>query len=115
VVVEKSERLPNYLKTKKLAEEVKNFSQLVEKSEWSESTVLEHLKLLKENDLTIFEKFRPEEEIFEMVKEAYEDLMAEKKEENFLENGQLKLRPIFEALDEEVDYRDIKLSLLFLD
>jgi hypothetical protein len=60
------------------------------------------------------EKIKPKIEIFDMVSEVVQELVEENKKENFSDNGILKLKPIFKMLDGEVDYDDIKLSLLFI-
>ncbi len=111
----KKETNPNYIKTGDLISKVKNFNQLVEKREMTEDTVIRHLEILKDKEKKFnIEKFKPEKDIFEMVAEAVEDLKTENKKENLNDKEELKLKPIFDALDEEVSYRDIKLSLLFL-
>jgi hypothetical protein len=60
------------------------------------------------------EKIKPKIEIFDMVSEVVQELVEENKKGNFSDDGTLKLKPIFKMLDGEVDYDDIKLSLLFI-
>ena len=49
-----------------------------------------------------------------MVEEAFEDMKKEKNTDSKTETGEWKLKPIFDSLDGEVNYTDIKLSLIFL-
>jgi len=115
IKVEKKETIPNYIKTRDLIKKSKNISELVENRGMTEETVIRHLKILREQEPGFdIGKFRPEDDVFEMVAEAVEDLKSENNKENLNEKGELKLKPIFDALDEEVSYTDIKLSLLFL-
>ena len=82
----------------------------------SSDTVLKHLGIIKDNDPDIDLSFyKPEEERFEMVKEVVEDIKSDADEDNFSPTGDMKLKPIFDGLDGEVSYDDIKLSLLFLE
>ena len=108
--------VPNYQKTKALIDEAGDFKDLVEKRGMTEETVIRHLeKILDEEPYLNLEKFKPDNDILEMVSEAVEDLKEEEKKENFFEDGRLKLKPIFEMLDGEISYTDIKLALLFLE
>ncbi len=115
VEVVKKEVTPNYIKTRDLVKKSKNITELVKKRGMTESTVIKHLEILKEQEPGFdIEKFRPEEEIFQMVEEAFEDMKKEKNTDSKTETGEWKLKPIFDALDGEVSYTDIKLSLIFL-
>ncbi len=114
-VLVKNIKEPNYLQSKKIAEVVKNFSELLEKSSWGEETLIRHLLKIKNEDKNFdLEKFKPSIEIFKQVKKTVEKLKKENKKENFNKNGELKLKPIFLALGEKISYLDIKLALLFL-
>lgn len=116
IKIEKKEVTPNYIKTRDLVKKSKNIAELVEKREMTESTVIKHLEILREQEPDFdIQKFKPEADIFEMVAEAVEDIKGENNKENINDLGTLKLKPIFDALDEEVSYTDIKLSLLFLE
>jgi hypothetical protein len=77
--------------------------------------IFTHLGLIKKNNEEfLLEKFKPENNILDMVSEVVKDLSEEKNKKDFLENGDLKKKAIFDSLDGEVSYDDIKLSLLFL-
>ena len=115
IVVTKSETTQNYIKTRDLIKSSKNISDLIEKRGMTEETIIKHLVILrdKQPDFDI-EKFHPNDDIFEMVEEVVTDLKEENDKKNLNELGELKLKPIYDALDEEVSYIDIKLSLVFL-
>jgi hypothetical protein len=88
---------------------------LIEKREMTEDTVIRHLGILKQQEPSFnLDKLSPASEVIEMVKEAVTDLKKESDKKNLNELGELKLKPIFDALDEEVSYIDIKLALLFI-
>ncbi|PID83601.1 helicase [Candidatus Campbellbacteria bacterium] len=115
---EKKEKKTTYQKTAELIYKVQSLNELVEERGFSYDTILKHLEqLLKDNQIKIkdLKKFKPQKEIFSKVQKAYKEIKKENKKEDFLESGKIKLRSIFEKLNEEVSYDDIKLSRIFLD
>jgi hypothetical protein len=57
---------------------------------------------------------KPKERIIEKVKWAKEQIVNQNNKEDFLPNGDVKLKPIFIKLKKEISYEDIKLALLFM-
>jgi ATP-dependent DNA helicase PIF1 len=115
IEVVKSDVVLNYIKTRDLIKSCKSISDLIEKREMTEDTVIRHLGILKQQEPSFnLDKLSPASEVIEMVKEAVTDLKKESDKKNLNELGELKLKPIFDALDEEVSYIDIKLALLFI-
>lgn len=111
-VVSKS-ATPTHLQTKELLENSHSLNELAEKRGVSKGTILNHLKILKEQEPELnLEKFRPETEIVTLVKEAVAKIEARKSQDDFSENGEIRLKPIFEALDGKVEYDEIKMVLL---
>lgn len=60
------------------------------------------------------EKFKPKSEEFEVIKNIVLALKAENNPEYFSDDGNIRLKPIYEALNGEISYDDIRISLLFL-
>lgn len=103
---------PTYMQTKELIESSSSILELAKNRGMSKVTIIKHLGILKEQfpDLDL-NKFLPNEKIILLVKGAAAKIKAENNRENFLDDGQLKLKPIFEALGAKVDYDDIRVAL----
>jgi hypothetical protein len=64
---------------------------------------------------TDIEYLRPNKKLIKKVAGAVKKIEKKNNKNNFLQSGDVKLRPIFDLLGEKVNYEDIKLSLLFID
>ncbi|MBU0626522.1 helix-turn-helix domain-containing protein [Patescibacteria group bacterium] len=62
-------------------------------------------------DLELF-RYKPDGEIISLVRKAIRKLG--KKSLNYGQDGLIKVKPIFEELDKEFSYADIRLALLFI-
>jgi hypothetical protein len=130
-----------YEKTLKIMRNEKDLQKVIEKREVSFDTVVKHLEYLyleKDDDET-FSKFIPEAGIMFKVEKAFEEVKNRAREEDFLENGKIKLKSIFELINnddkfsdkiqkiikkekkdfeeklfENITYNDIKLALIFI-
>ena len=112
--IKQKDDTPTHLKTKALIEKSKNLKELSENRNLKQSTIITHLIRLKEEDKSLdLEKFRPSDKLLKPIHKIILQLESEKIEENFNENGKLRLRAIFDAFDKKVSYDQIYLSLLF--
>ncbi len=129
-----------YEKTLKIMRNENNLEKVIEKREVSYDTVIRHLEYLyleKEDDET-FNKFKPEESLLFKVEKAVLEIKNRANEDDFLENGKIKLKSVFELLKdkkfeekikkmikkenknfenklfEEITYNDIKLAMIFI-
>ena len=106
---------PTHIKTKNLIETSATISDLAKSRGFSIGTIINHLAILKEQEPNLdLEKFKPNKDYFELVKDAVIKLKAKNNKDDFSDNGQLRLKPIFEALDSKVGYDEIRVALLFL-
>ena len=106
---------PTHIKTKHLIEKSESLIKLATNRKLAKSTIVQHLALIKEEDPELdINKYKPKEEIFERVDEVILKLKTKNIKENFSDDGKLRLKPVFEALDGEVSYDDIRLCMLFL-
>lgn len=103
-------------KTKVLIEQGLSIRQISENREISLNTVFEHLFKIKEKypDFKFNNKIVPKKSLVKRVGGGLKKV-DRKNKDNFDKDGKIKLRPIFEALNEEVSYDDIKLALLFIE
>lgn len=104
--------------TKILILESKTISEMANERGLTEATIINHLDRLIENEsieIGDIEYLKPDIDLIDTVSEVVEEIQSDKKEENFSEDGTVKLTPIFKMLDGEVSYEDIRLALVFLD
>ena len=107
--------LSNHHQTKQLIKSVSSVKELSEKRGVTVGTILKHLSLLIAEDNSVdLEKLKPDETQIERVKEIVIAIKNKKDPELFSESGEVRLKPIFEALKEEVSYDDIRLVLLYM-
>lgn len=106
---------PTYIRTKNLIESSKSIDELAKNREVTAGTIIKHLTQLKKEGTDLdLEKFKPKEKIFNAVKAAIATIKAANNEEDFADDGNIRLSPIFNALDGEVSYDEIRIALLFL-
>ena len=104
---------PTHIQTKELLEGSNSIEELATARGMSKGTIMNHLKILKETDHEIdLEKFMPNAEICTLVNRAVEKIKIRNTPDDFSENGQIRLKPIFVELDSKVEYDDIKMALL---
>jgi hypothetical protein len=60
-------------------------------------------------------KYKPKDEILDEVERVVLKLMTKKMPEHFTDDGKLRLKPLFEALDGQVGYDDLRLCMVFMD
>ena len=110
-----SYRTPTHIKTKHLIEKSKDILELAKNRGLSKGTIVNHLSILREEDNRLdLEKFKPNEEIFEAVRKSVRKLKSKNNSEDFSDDGRLRLKPVFDALDGKVGYDEIRTSFLFL-
>ena len=101
--------------TKKLIEEKKIVAQIIKERELSEKTILKHVEQIVEKypELDI-DYLKPKKQILDKVNKAVKHINKENHKNDFLENGQMRLRAIYNYLDEKVSYENIKLAIIFV-
>lgn len=107
------EKVANHIKTKNLIESSATLAILAKSAGFSVSTIMKHLSLIKE-EIPNFDisKYMPSLSIINQVKQAVNEIETANNEEDFSEDGKIKLKPIFVKLNEEVSYDDIKMVLI---
>ncbi len=106
---------PTHVKTKNLITKSDTLIKLAQNRGLSKGTIVQHLALIKaENPEIDLDKYKPSDELFERVDEVVLRLKTKNLKENFSDDGQLRLKPVFEALNAEVNYDEIRVCMLFL-
>jgi hypothetical protein len=105
---------PTHMKTKALMESCETIKQIAKTRGVTEGTIMNHLATLKKEEPNIdLSKYRPTGEHIKSIEDVVVKLEREKNEENFSDDGRLRLKPIFEALSGEVSYDKIREVMLF--
>lgn len=103
----KAEKVSTYQKTKELIKKKMSIDEMVEKRGLTKGTILSHLIRISETDLEIdLEVYKPEQNIFDKVKEVAQSQEGEEK---------LSLSKIYHDLEETISYDEIKQSLIFIN
>ncbi len=107
---------PTHIKTKNLIKKSDTLIKLATNRGLSKNTIVQHLVLIKEEEPECdLGKYKPKDEILTLVGDAVLKLKTKNLKENFSEKGTLKMKSVFEALDGEVSYDDIRVCMLFID
>lgn len=103
-------------KTKILLEESLSIAEIAEHRGLAQATIMRHIDKLKHQypDLAC-EHLRPSDEVISKVNEANTAVKAANDPNDFNEDGGVKLKPLFDYLNESIDYNTIRLALIFLD
>lgn len=115
---EKKTKLPKqstYTITKDYILKGLTISEIAEERGLSEGTVMGHFEKIKtlypEVDIA---KYKPEQTLFRKIQIAHKQILVEKHPEKVKEDGSVSMKAIFEALNQEVTYAEIKLALVFI-
>ena len=101
--------------TKNLIKEEYSLEELVEERGLAENTIIKHLEILRTYEPNLIMGYlQPDEKIMDKVSQAKQALEQKNNKEDFLEDGTLRIKSLFEYLEEKVSYSNIKLALVFL-
>ncbi len=113
--VVKNSSTPTHIQTKELIETSSSILELASNRGMSKATILNHLRVLKEEDSDInLDKFMPDENTLILIKSALAEIIDRDNKDDFSEDGLPRLKPLFDALDHKIEYDDIKVALLQL-
>lgn len=104
---------PTHLQTKELIATSSSIEELAKSRGVSKGTIINHLRILKEQDSELnLDKFMPDEETLSLVLNAVQKIKERDNKDDFSEDGQIRLKPIFVLLDSKVEYDVIRIALL---
>ena len=93
-----------------MVDEGLSLKEIAKERELSLGTITTHLIIIADKyPSTNLSRFKPDKKVLAQVKKARNKVLKESKGENTI-----SLKPIFEMLEGEVTYQEIKLSLVFL-
>lgn len=109
-----SVKTDTYLRTKELYEQGLDIVEIADERQLSPATIIGHLtRLHREQGLDV-ERIRPDDEIIEQVRKIYKKLQKRHDPDDFMEDGQIKLKSIVEMTAPYIGYDDVRLALLFV-
>lgn len=83
--------------------------------ELTQATIINHLAKLAEQDPQFdVSRIRPSEQQLAPIRKVYLQLLKERNAEHFNDDGSMKLRPIVDALRQNVGYNEVRLALVFI-
>ncbi|CAA6805291.1 MAG: putative helicase [uncultured Sulfurovum sp.] len=109
-----SSDVPTHMKTKALMQSCDSIKQIAKARGVTVATIMNHFSTLKKEDINIdLSKFKPKNLPIEAVQQAVLALEKEGSMEDFGDDGKLRYKPIFEALNGQVSYDEIRATRLF--
>lgn len=109
-----SSDVATHMKTKALMESCESIKQIAKARGVTVATIMNHFSTLKKEDETLdLSKFKPKNLPEEAIDKVVAQLEKEKNMENFGDDGKLRFKPIFAALNGEVSYDEIRATMLF--
>ncbi len=110
-----SSDIPTHMKTKALMESCESIKEIAKARGVTTATIMNHFSTLKKEDESIdLSRFKPKNLPTEAVEKAVAKLEKEQNSEHFGDDGRLRFKPIFEALNQEVSYDKIRAVMLFM-
>ncbi|MAC83647.1 MAG: helicase [Arcobacter sp.] len=107
------EKIANHIKTKNLVETSSNLEDLAKNAGFTVATIMNHLSLIKKEDIDFdISKYMPSLNTINLVNKAIEQIKETNHDEDFSEDGKIRLKAIFTKLDEKITYNDIKMAIL---
>ncbi|OXL29006.1 AAA family ATPase [Psychrobacter sp. DAB_AL32B] len=103
------------LATRLLLEESLSIAEISQARQLSQSTIMRHIGDLKSQDPSLAcDHLRPEDEVMTAVGNAYVAIKVANNPNDFNDDGNIKLRPIYDHLKQSIDYNTIRLALIFI-
>ena len=101
--------------TKKLLLAGKTVAEIATQRGLAQETIHNHIQKIVEllPDFDI-DYLKPKKKIIQSVAKAIEKIKKKNNPDDFLEDGKMRLRAVFECLNKKISYDDIKLALLFI-
>lgn len=113
---DKKSKKSTYRISKEFIDQGLSIQEIAKERGLSEGTIISHIATVKERfpdtDLT---RLRPDEALLAKVRRAHDALLQENNPENFQRDGSLTLRSLFDALNGEVGYNELKLCMAFME
>lgn len=112
-IADKSES--TLLATRLLLEESLSIAEIAESRGLAQSTIMRHISDLKRQDPSLAcDHLRPDDAVMTAVGNAYVAIKVANNPNDFADDGNIKIKPIYEHLKQILDYNTIRLALIFI-
>lgn len=112
-IADKSES--TLLATRLLLEESLSIAEIAESRGLAQSTIMRHISDLKRQDPSLAcDHLRPDDAVMTAVGNAYVAIKVANNPNDFADDGNIKIKPIYEHLKQSLDYNTIRLALIFI-
>lgn len=112
-ITDKSES--TLLATRLLLEESLSIAEIAESRGLAQSTIMRHISDLKRQDPSLAcDHLRPDDAVMIAVGNAYVAIKVANNPNDFADDGNMKIKPIYEHLKQTLDYNTIRLALIFI-
>lgn len=116
IIPEKKDKRSTYEKTKELITAGKTLPEIVQKRGISEDTIIEHLHKLTAADPDLdLSAMKPKARVLKEIEMGFRLVHQRGNKDDFDQLGRVRLRPVFDVLEEKYFYRDLKIARLFID
>lgn len=103
------------LATRLLLEESLSIAEIAESRGLAQSTIMRHISDLKRQDPSLAcDHLRPDDAVMTAVGNAYVAIKVANNPNDFADDGNIKIKPIYEHLKQSLDYNTIRLALIFI-
>lgn len=107
---------PTLEQTKALVLKGLSIEEMSVERELAQSTIINHLgKLIEQGSAIDMSRYKPSDDTLQKVATTYRKVLEKDNDDDFNDDGTLKLRPIYEALKPNLGYNEIRLALVFID
>lgn len=101
--------------TKSLLAKKLSIDEMAQERKLAKSTIMRHIQIIKNQSASFdVDYLKPDQQLMTDVQQAHDAIIAMNEPDDFDSQGDIKLRPIFEALDKQASYDDIRLALIFI-
>ena len=101
--------------TKALLLQGKSIIEMANERELAHSTIIQHIAKLFAQDPTLdVSKIRPSDDTIAAVRRAYQQVKRDNRADDLNDDGTMKIRPLFDALQGSIGYNEIRLALVFV-
>ncbi|ALF60292.1 AAA family ATPase [Psychrobacter urativorans] len=103
------------LATRLLLEASLSIVEIAEARGLAQSTIMRHISDLKRQDPSLAcDHLRPDDAVMTAVGNAYVVIKVANNPNDFADDGNIKIKPIYEHLKQTLDYNTIRLALIFI-
>ena len=111
----KQKKKATHLISKDYVDQGLSLAEIAQERGLTESTIIGHIFKLNELDPSLdLSRYQPEQPILQRVQKAYDAIKIENDATKVRPDGSVSSKALFEAMNQEIGYTEIKLALIFI-